>query len=100
VYINLRLRSREVPWVDRFGGLGERFSDQETECLERCETVEGLPKLLASGFHIQTDDFENPGGRIRALVMTRVPGVPVTEIQDLKTHEILNIKNGVIKVLE
>ncbi|KAI9765643.1 MAG: hypothetical protein M1840_007200 [Geoglossum simile] len=77
-----------------------RFED-EWAALEELNGSEHTPRLLGCGVIKQDDSMPCPGGYIRALIMSGVPGQNVKEILlDLEDGERVMIETQLAKVLE
>ena len=74
---------------------------QEWTALEELEDSEHIPRLLIHGVDLQDQSMPCPGGYIRVLVMSKVPGQNVKEILfSLKDDERILIETQLAQVLE
>ena len=74
---------------------------EEWTALEELGDLEHTPRLLICDVVMQDDSMPRPGGYIRVLVMSEVPGQNVEDILfDLKEDERVIIETQLAKILE
>ncbi|RAK81718.1 uncharacterized protein BO72DRAFT_524148 [Aspergillus fijiensis CBS 313.89] len=68
-----------------FSGIAQPGFTWEVQALEAARRVNGFPQLLHWECTVQSPEFENPGGRINLIAMTRLPAFPLSfYIDDLR----------------
>ncbi|KAB8257807.1 hypothetical protein BDV32DRAFT_151945 [Aspergillus pseudonomiae] len=79
---------------------GKRIFQDEVHALQLLQPLRGTPILYDHGVLQQTDRHDYPGGVIHAIAMSKMPGKPATEYEDLSNTERAYLKSKVIHILE
>lgn len=63
-------------------------------------SLRSTPTFFGEDVRTQDLTFENPGGYLNIIAMSRMPGMPVTEYIDLSDAEATLIKRSLMQILE
>ncbi|KAH8427421.1 uncharacterized protein LDX57_005136 [Aspergillus melleus] len=74
--------------------------ERDIRALQITESIVETPYLLEHAILRQDDIHEYPGGYIRTIVMSKMPGKPADEYDGLTTNERSLIKRKVTRILE
>ncbi|OJK03457.1 hypothetical protein ASPACDRAFT_39077 [Aspergillus aculeatus ATCC 16872] len=85
-----------------FSGIVQPEFTWEVQALRTARGIDGFPQLLNWESTVQGPEFENPGGRINLIAMTRLPGFPLSfYIYGLhEQSQIKAIKARVVELVE
>ncbi|RAH84958.1 hypothetical protein BO86DRAFT_440315 [Aspergillus japonicus CBS 114.51] len=85
-----------------FQGVAQPEFEWEVQALEAARGLDGFPQLLNWESTVQSAEFENPGGRMNLIAMTRLPGFPLTfYIYDFREQSQVDaIKARVVELVE
>ncbi|PYH85386.1 hypothetical protein BO82DRAFT_429391 [Aspergillus uvarum CBS 121591] len=85
-----------------FGDIAQPAFEWEVQALEAARGLNGFPQLLNWESTVQSTEFENPGGRMNLIAMTRLPGFPLSFYTDdlREPSRIKPIKARVVELVE